>query len=469
MKQLEVVKDSKGNAKFRFSKQKNVPSISLYYYELRIIEQVYIHRYMRSSDLIDLFLAYRKKLGLTCTRNAVSQRLERLCKGGILKLRQNETLNYSGFRFNSYFYTVGFRGLEALLKSGYIDEREVKRFNDSLAKSQLPSVHTMASSTLANNIYIHLFERGVIHDKSNIRIVRGSQHHILGVTADVPEEIRGLIVPDYVVETNNVLIALEVDSGRQGKHVITNKVKRYLQFMETDYRKNKELYVIFCQIDSSVAKYTETGNRSKRALSIKTFFDSYFDWPPGFHIYSTPSVTVPSLVQRIVDEIEYMEPVLQSFITNEWIEYTRSVLNVHGTEVRTFEETDLFTLAKNWSPLITADGHISIKRPNKRTRYYIVLRMCAGSVRSYIRYKVYLSRCEAINESEDTPYTVGLILLFDDNQCLQDEIIEPEKNIEVLLTDKKSWMDLAMSGRTVIKKSRLPLYELGTNYSKHLI
>ncbi|WP_404428017.1 replication-relaxation family protein (plasmid) [Ureibacillus chungkukjangi] len=459
----------KDNIKIKLPKYNHMPSMLLYRFEIKLIEQVYMHRYMRAADIINLYTLYREEVAFEpITRNGISKRLDRLVDSGILKRKQNESMKFNGLLFNSYFYTVGTRGLNVLVNEGLIEEVEVNRFEDIMKKITLPSVHTMATSTLANNMYMYLYQQGRINDSFKVRLLRGNAHAILGTSANATTDYKGLVVPDYVVETEYALIALEVDSGRQGKDVILNKVKRYKKFCESDYAKGKEIYVVFSPIDYSVAKYAEEGTRVKRTHFLKTSFDTTVDWPNNLHVYATPSANVPEFVKRAVDELEVMQPILQSFMADEWIDYTKIVMKNFDCEVGTFEEKDIKPPTSNWNPLFTADSYMTIKYPNKRKRHYVVLRMCPGSIHSYERYKVYRARIESLNESDYSNYQVDLILLYDNLACLDADVIEYEqsRNVEVYLTDKESWLSLAEQTRAQIKKSQLPLWELGSNFTK---
>ncbi|HCG4536330.1 TPA: hypothetical protein NJY08_005190, partial [Salmonella enterica subsp. enterica serovar Typhi str. AG3] len=80
----------------------------------------------------------------------------------------------------------------------------------------------------------------------------------------------------------------------------------------------------------------------------------------------------------------------------------------------------------------------------------------------------YRARIESLNESDYSNYQVDLILLYDNLACLDADVIEYEqsRNVEVYLTDKESWLSLAEQTRAQIKKSQLPLWELGSNFTK---
>lgn len=257
--------DNEGRVVYPVPKGNDKIAILLYEFEVDALEQLFHHRIIRSIEFLDMLMGMRTLNGLKAKdeRNAVSQRVHRLKKSGVLTHHVDDTLEGYTFMYKTFFYSLSQKGIDILLQLNRITPVEAKRAIKDIRKSNYstPTTHSIASTALATRIYIQLKQLDLNYP---FKIEKGI-HHEMFFSRTMPNKNNDIVIPDLVVTIGaSRIIAIEIDGGKQLKDVIADKQRRYNLLMKSEKGISKSLYIAFVPIDEDLLPKENKGERVQR-------------------------------------------------------------------------------------------------------------------------------------------------------------------------------------------------------------
>lgn len=376
------------------------PGIHLTNDEMRLLEYLFEFKVMPTQNIHFFFntVAGGKRSG-----NAITNRLARLVSSGILYQLNDADPKRKVFRAINYAYRLGFRGFELLRERGIISEEEMENSKRYARLNNMPTTHNSVVNTLFMELHKILWERNEDIEPMRSQSFRGERHPLIQ-SVSKGNRIQP-IIPDWIFETEEQIICLELDSGSQAMSVIKNKFARYkLLVRET----KKPIVVVF-----SVGLLTEEEGgdilkKEKRVSSIKELFPESSEWPEGLDLYVVPTQRTSHILYKFLKSRSYRGRLHSRGAANDWLLKSNKV-NQPGVSFsvsRNEKLYELFTRSEVDPDLVT-----EIKKGDLQ-KYAGVLYMEEGSVRSYERAKVNMKRIYTWNsklEKKDTKCTLLLV------------------------------------------------------------
>lgn len=458
LSETTIKKDYKGG-EIRFKKTDRLRGIVLHDYEILLIQHVYIHKVMRATSVHSLLQFLSKK---DMAPDAISHRLLKLVKGGVLARLEERISDMSG-NFVRYYYKLASRGFEALEAVGYLSsEEQIRRQLRTSQNFKLPSLHTKAASVIANEIAI-----ACMKDELTAETImsRGANHYEFSLDAHVPLEVRGIVIPDYVFELDDVYVAIEIDTGHQRGNTIKNKYERYKRKAASVLKETgKLIVVVFVVVDDSVA-YNAYSERDKRIASLKNTFPPFNEWGDNLQFYAVQASDAHRVVLRLLSKREPVAKESREFLCDDWIESVE-VCEQGRVKAERYAVSD-FT--NNGNLKVNADSMVKFVEAGKYPKSYCVLYMQEGSVMSYQIYRANLSRMIEYNDNAYKVHDVhlySLMLLYEDMENVMNDVISsPVPDLShVFMTDIDTWFQkqLNPSDKSIVPE----IYEMVSVYKK---
>lgn len=216
------------------------------------------------------------------SKYAVSMRLGKLVKSGILVQLKTNFPKQGENRPATYAYRIGSRGFDLLVQENLISSKEAERRKKYGPQLNMPTAHNKTVNTIFTELVELLIERGESFESLQCQYFRGDRHTEISQGNSLTDY--SPIIPDWIFETKDEIICLELDTGRQTTRIISNKFERYKRL--TTYLK-KPLVVIFSVGLSTLP--TEDSTKEKRIGSLKHLFTEHTDWPQNFELFVLPS------------------------------------------------------------------------------------------------------------------------------------------------------------------------------------
>ncbi|MDX1805848.1 MAG: replication-relaxation family protein [Paenisporosarcina sp.] len=391
-----------------------------------VMKQLCIHYSMDSKSLHAL---YTFIAGGERNSNSITNRLRKLVESGVLVRRKELIVNRGGGIF-IYHYRLGRRGLDVLVQLQYITEQEANRVNDQAVRLGVPAAHTKATSKLVNNVFMSYAGNDSLPIEEIVHL-RGSVHPLFGGSPNI--DLKGLIIPDWVVERDNIVICLEVDTVTERRTELDSKYKRYIKLAEEFKLLGKVLIVVFAVVDETVTDVPGEF-RLRRVASIKEYFPIFHEWPENIHFYSMSANRVPGLVSRVLSYREPTSPLEQTMFMNEWLELILS----HSTERQPFIKHELDSFYDiNRDKRLDAEFVFSVPK-GRVDRMVSALYVEEGSVRSHQLIRTNLKRNESYNERHaDNP--LQLLVCYGDEDLLQGNVNGLQPISALYETDFLTW------------------------------
>ncbi len=226
-------------------------------YEIDLLEQMMIHRWMAAKGIHKYIQSHAPR---KMHPNSISNRLRVFLENGLI-FRKTKNISVTRAEVPQYYYRLSRRGYSVLVTENRMTEEEASRSFRQVKELGIPSTHTLAISTLANNIVVENRESKCLeffHSRTLLESL-------------IPPELRGLVIPDWVFTYRNRIICFELDTGTQYQGVIESKVKRYELLRASLEPRAIHLVVFFAVLDSSVSGIVESkkNDRRRRITSIK--------------------------------------------------------------------------------------------------------------------------------------------------------------------------------------------------------
>lgn len=383
--------------------------IILHDYEVDLIKHIYLHRQIRATSFHTLLKALA---GREIAPSNISNRIRRLMDSGILE-RNEEVITDLSSNFVRYFYKLGNVGLDFLFYLDVISYGKIRGYQNSTYTQKVPSSHNKAASVLANSIAVECIKVGLDFEFS-----RGINHRLLGNDSETIEtEHRGAIIPDYVFESNKIVVSIELDTGHQRQSVISKKIDRYTLLAQMEEFKDFDFYVVFAVLDKSIISGIES-DRAKRVHYLKANFELTEDIPGNMSLFAVNSQQAIPLVATLLDESKQYENIEKEFICEDFMELYNSRKNQSFT-----------ALDKN-SVVMPIEFDAIYKYDTRGTRHYIyLLHRTEGDLKDYQKSESairYLSRIKEFNN------TITLLYIYDNRlSAIEDVTAAPSGEITI--------------------------------------
>lgn len=243
--------------------------------EVKLLEQIWIHRTMQAKSVHSFYEVTSKTLR---NSNAISNRLTKLVEHGLL-IRLTKDVSLTRARVPRYYYRLGKIGLRLLAEHQRIQLDDVTRKDyRSFRNSPVPSVHTDAMSILANRIYLDCRYDipGMVHR-------RGVTGKIISRSGDEKLIREHKVIPDWIFQVDNRLLCIEMDTGSQEYVKIKGKFIRYNALQKVLQKQGYQIVVLFAVLDDSidVVQKNKRTERNIRVENLNHLYAEYIEnWTP---------------------------------------------------------------------------------------------------------------------------------------------------------------------------------------------
>lgn len=456
MKETSEISSVK-KGEIRLKKSGKFCGIVLHDYEIILIEHTYIHKIMRATSVHSLlsFLSKRNMRPVT-----ISNRLSKLVNSGVLARLEEKISDMSG-NFVRYYYKLGIRGYSLLEAIGYLSENQATKqvkYNQAI---KLPSFHTKAASVICNEIAIKCLNDVFT---AETLMSRGANHYEFGTYAEVSKEMKGIIIPDYVFELDNVYVAIEIDTGHQRSHIIKSKYERYKKKAFSLKETEKSIMVVFVVVDDSVASEASS-ERDKRIASLKNMFPPFNEWGKNLQFYAVQATNAPRLIVNLLSKRAPAEKESRQFMCEDWID---SVVAIEQGRI-TAERYSPSEFTNKRAEHVNADVMTKFTEAGRYPKSFGLLYMQEGSVMSYQIYRANLLRMQNYNDNAWKIHDIhrySLMLIYEDMVNVKNDVISsqiPELS-HVFMTDSDTWFrkQLNQSNEFIVPE----IYEMVSPFKK---
>ncbi|WP_084242424.1 replication-relaxation family protein [Planomicrobium okeanokoites] len=346
--------------------------------ELELLKYIYEFNVFPAINFHRLYNAGSTK---PRTSQAISIRLSKLVKSGVLIQLKSEVFQNAEPRLPTYAYRLGVRGFDLLIKEKFLSVEEGERAKSYGNKLNMPTTHNKMVSTVFALLVERLIQQGESLNSLQVGSFRGERHTGInkanGLTGYSP------IIPDWVFETKDNIICLELDTGSQKMSTINMKFDRYKRITA---HLNKPLIVIF-SVGLSIKEELLTP-KEKRASSLKDFFTEHTEWPSGFELYVLPTYRTPDLLNKLIRGKVKSSKLYSKGAANNWLNYAREASNDRLTySMNKQEETNSLFFEDSYDLDLVAE----LIRGEKREQAGLLV-MEEGSVRSYQKARTNMIR-----------------------------------------------------------------------------
>lgn len=379
-------------------------------YEMDLLRLVFDLKVISSRNIHNFYQAHSLP---SRSSNAITNRLAKLVNAGVLQRLDDSHVLKLDPRPVSYYYRVGTRGFELLQKEGFISEDEMEYGKMYGSIFPIPTDHNKALGNLLMNTQISLSLSGASFDSLATRSMRGDRHPEFSVS--VHQLDFAPIIPDWIFETEEQIICLELDTGSQKTGIIQSKFYRYNKMAK---RLNKPLVVFFSVGLDVVAEVT---NRERRVPSLKEVFPEQTEWSNSLDIYVVPSGRTVLLLKRLIERNARFSREEQKQLTMKWLRNSFDAAPF-GIYFEKNEDQQFQSLLFNNE--FDLDNMGLIDKEHDENQYGGLLFMEEGSVRSYQRVRVNQHRISHWNENRAVGRgAVSLFLIYEEKSSIEPDIL----------------------------------------------
>lgn len=385
-------------------------------YEITILQQVFVHRMVEASKVHVLFQIEKP----TMKPNSITNRLAKLVSYKILKRKQSDT---KSIRFRKYYYYIGEVGFEILKKyhaypMGVYAPKEWR----------IPKLH----NELSTNAIIEAYRTNRLREQPiDIRYERGSHHEVIRERAS----IKDWVIPDYILQFDNLLICIEYDMGTEPVNRITEKSEKYAVMYETLKAEGYRLAVLYLTVGGNEGKISV-----RRIQSMKAAHESIYAQVKHIPIYVVDESELFTLVEKLCKGT-YPSQLDQSISLLSKAELLERMNNQQAKALRAasvdlddllLEQKDALLFPDEF--VYRADQFYEHRGTNKTVVY---LPGEIGSVQTYIHLRLANSIFAKTNESLLMPNIrpIELLVTYEDvgNELLMKEVmgIQPKLDIRM--------------------------------------
>lgn len=338
------------------------------------------------------------------SKYAVSMRLGKLVRSGILVQLKTDFPKQGENRPPNYAYRIGSRGFDLFVQENLISSEEAERRKKYGPQLNMPTPHNKTVNTIFTELAEMLIDRGESFASLQYQYFRGDRHK--GISYANSQTGYSPIIPDWIYETRDQIICLELDTGRQANKVINAKFDRYKRLTE---HLEKTLVVIFSVGFSTLE--AEGSPKEKRIGSLKHLFSEHTEWPENFEIFVLPSHRTTDFLYGMLKRHLKVNKVYSKGAAINWLNYSRQATNgklsyrfSQNNELNRLIFGDSYDL--DLMPEILLDGKIN---PTG------LLYMEEGSVRSFQKARANMIRIQHWNSHHASHESkVSLFLVYNE-------------------------------------------------------
>lgn len=392
-------------------------------HEILLLSQIYVHRIMNTKSIHE-FLQFSSG---GRNPNAITNRIKKMVDAGVL-VRLTEPHPFFSKGFNRYFYRLGVRGLRVLISMGYCSAEEGGKMLRTLLRLGVPKTHANAASLTANRILLAVSTPDTVE---YVRHLRGAVHPLfVGETLTI--ESRGIIVPDWVFETDNHVVCLEIDTASSRGKEILSKIKRYIKRANDLKQKDKELVVIFSVLDDTLESI-EYSNRFRRIASLKELIAQVESIPLNLSFYSLQTKNTEDVMKRLYSGVEPASIDQREAAIHDWLGRFGEVSKM---AITTGDMDGLLSSSRNRAE----DGEVLLQlEVDGNEKRVVVIYGEEGSVDTYHRIRANAYRIHAYNQKISPAEAVGLLVVYKTKENMTEEVIGWHSPVPIWMTSMDLW------------------------------
>lgn len=242
------------------------------------------------------------------TASSISKRFSKWLEAGLVKRTKIEVDHYN----RKYYYKLSKRGYWFLEQAGYLTAKQIEIRLKYQATTKIPHAHNEGLASCIVRFRAALQKEGRLKEEIKIS-QRGelSSHFLM----DAYNRRYADIIPDWVIETEDYLICLEIDTGNQTHSIIRSKYTRYQAFFNKADIK-KMLLVIFVSLDK---RPKIDSPRLRRVGELKSAFPPATEWSKELELFVVPSSRLSSVLIRLLSGKAAFNADSQEALNDRWI------------------------------------------------------------------------------------------------------------------------------------------------------
>lgn len=388
------------------------------------------------------------------SKYAVSMRLGKLVKSGILVQLKTDFPKQGENRPPTYAYRIGSRGFDLLVQENLISSKEAERRKKYGPQLNMPTAHNKTVNTIFTELVELLIERGESFESLQCQYFRGDRHK--DFTYANSQTGYSPVIPDWIYETKDQIVCLELDTGRQTTKIIESKFARYklvAQYLD------KPLTVVF-SVGLSTAVHNDSP-KEKRIGSLKNLFSDHTEWPNKFEVFVLPSHRTCSFLYKMMKRSPASKKVFTRAGSDKWIKESTS-LSLPRTSFDFCRDDILHRLMFRDQNDFDLPGEIT--RAGKIT-YVGLLHMEEGSVRSYQRARANTYRIQHWNSLwAEEKSEVSLVLIYKKQISVSSDVLPLSPHCRILISNTEELSEAAQSRNPTYPS----LLEILTQYTRKL-
>lgn len=389
-------------------------SLLYFIHEAKVLSSANIHLYYEAvSDPVR-------------TRRSITKRLKKFTDAGVL-VQMDDGGRGHGKGFKRYFYRLGMRGFDLLYDEKRISQKEYQKGKLYGTTYKLPSAHNIALSSLITELAIKLYFTDKDLFGKPIFSKRGERHRLFLIETGKGSPTQ--IVPDWVIETDERIVCVEMDTGTQPLNTLTSKFSRYRKVAEAG---DKPIHVLFvCDNER-----TERGGpryRERRVGNIKELMAPDVKWPKNLHINVAGGERGGENLYRLVEELArerlaiFEDPLA---VANHWLQLaSKASKKHHPIESLNKQEPTVLLHAQNISMLVEVRKSATYKVP------FAVIPVMEGSVRDHQKVRKAMAQISEWNRTNPWDEPISLLLIYSDSLEMSFDVLGIADDCPIYLTN----------------------------------
>ncbi|WP_158241148.1 replication-relaxation family protein [Planomicrobium sp. MB-3u-38] len=417
--------------------------------EFEIIKYIHDFSVFPAGNIHRLFNSGHKK---PRSKYAISMRLGKLVKSGILVQLKTDFPKQGENRPPQYAYRLGSRGFDLLIQEKVITQKHAERRKKYGPQLKMPTPHNKT----VNTIFTELVERLIGSEESfkslQCQYYRGDQHEEISYANS--QTGYSPVIPDWIFDTKDQIICLELDTGRQINSIIKTKFDRYQRLAR--YLK-KPLVVVFSVGLSTLAN--DDSPKEKRVGSLKQLFSEHTDWPEKFEVFVLPSHRTTDFLYKMLKNRATVTNLHAKGVTNSWLNFSR-LASKQKVSYRMAQNENLNRLL--FQDTYTLDFITELLLEDKIIPIGL-LYMEEGSVRSYQKARTNMKRIQTWNTQFGSHKpSVSLFLVYNQTSNASNEILALQPACRTFIVNVEEVIAAAKSKEQMFP----PMVEILTQYTK---
>lgn len=419
--------------------------------ELDLLKIVYDLKIINTRNVHNFYLARSKSQK---SKQVITNRIHKLRKAGLLFRLDDSHIASSEFRPTNFYLRISSRGLGILKDNMLISQSEYDISMVTIYHIKIPQPHNEAVTTVVMDLILHAYIQGKPLNPVLVELSRGE--YSKAVIDAGPRLTEGELIPDFVFETRNQLICLELDTGNQILSVLQSKINRY---KEMALVVNKPLTLIF-SVGLKTMNAVNTSTKQRRVSSIKELFISIEDLPKTLEVFVVETNRATELIYKQIFKKHVFEERHRKGRVLEWLVHSMEAAPSGTVFAQSKNELFETTLNKDDYDL-DVPGEIIF--PNQEANLVGFIYMEEGSVRSFLRARKNIERIERVNRlllAEEKP--VSVFLIYEEEEHALNDIIGIMPKCSVWMISIQKVLDAAR-----LRENEYPtLLKINTQFTK---